>query len=108
MAAALPVITASSPEKLYMLKDQKIPELLFSPPNFISALDRDNYIKQLQSALRYALEHRKDVRKAGERNRLRAERILSNSVVEKMLNGLFNKVIRAEINKRGKIYDNQY
>jgi glycosyltransferase involved in cell wall biosynthesis len=96
MAAALPVVTGSSPEKLYMLKNQGLPRLLYTPPILKTPLDMERYVKELVKAFEYALENPTEIKKGGERNRLRAEIIFSNSTVEKMLTGFYCKVLQNE------------
>lgn len=96
MAAALPVVTGTSPEKFYMLKNQGLPRLLYTPPILKTTLDVEIYVKELGKAFEYALENPTEIKKGGERNRLRAEIIFSNNNVEKMLTGFYCKVLKNE------------
>lgn len=96
MAAGLPVVTGLSPEKVYMLKSQGIPKLFYTPPILKTSLDIEKYIKELVNAFEYALENSTEIKRAGEKNRLRAEIIFSNSTVEKMLTGFYSKLLQHE------------
>ena len=93
MAAGLPVITSNAPEKRYMLEEQAIGELLFPPMSVRDPRGEAGYLEDLRKSLRYAADHRAEIRAAGIRNRSRAERTFGVPVVESLLRAVYDELV---------------
>lgn len=95
MSAGLAVITGNSPEKVYMLRDQNIPQLLFSPLDIDSENGMDDYLSAVESAFVFALDNIHKLGDAGDRNRKRANAIFGLNTVRKMVQGLYDRYLKS-------------
>jgi glycosyltransferase involved in cell wall biosynthesis len=94
MSAGLAIITGDSPEKKYMLCNQKIQELLFKPLDPEVKNGMEDYIKAIMSSFEFALNNVEKLKEAGEKNRKRASSIFGYETVNKLVHGLYRKVLK--------------
>jgi|SRR5208283_515357 len=89
MAVGLPVLTGRSPEKLHLLADQQLPEVLFDPPVLEEPEQIQAYIRAVAGALKYADQSRSALRQAGRRNGIRAKLLFDKPVLRTLLNQVY-------------------
>ena len=93
MAAGLPVLTGNSKEKTYMLRDQGLEFLLYSPPSISDQASIDLYISALTEAFFLSYNSTNKLKEAGKRNRIRAGRIFSSELVQKYILNVYSHLI---------------
>ena len=101
MAAGLPVLTGNSKEKTYMLRDQRLEFLLYSPPSISEQASIDLYISTLAEAIFLSFKNTDMLKEAGKRNRIRAGRIFSDELVQKYIINLYSHLTSAHNFERG-------
>ncbi len=105
MSLGLPVITGYSPEKLHLLKNQRLPNLLFRPPALNTSKSVEEYTESLVRALHYATLNRNALVFAGYRNLETAKQTFEWNVVSSMMDGVFRAVKQELSAKRGQLLD---
>jgi glycosyltransferase involved in cell wall biosynthesis len=103
MSLGLPVITGCSPEKLHLLENQRLPNLLFCPPALNTSKNVEEYTDSLVRALHYATLNRNALVLAGHRNSETARQTFEWDVVASMMEDVFRAVKQKLLAKRGQL-----